>query len=140
MTLARKILNVRMWLLLMGIAPFTSMAVGVLDVAASVSDSWSASPLTERELVIASAGETIWMGHAALFGAVAIAMAFLTSGKARARFTALSAIAVILFVGPAFAYSGYGEPSFFDAPTMTLFFMVHVVVLLAGLLNWNNEN
>ena len=139
MTLARKILNVRIWLLLMGIAPFTSMT-GMLDVAASVSGNWSASPLTGRELVIASAGETIWMGHAALFGAVAIAMAFLTSGKARARFTALSAIAVILFVGPAFAYSGYGEPNSFDAPTMTLFIMVHVVVLLAGLLNWNNDN
>ena len=139
MTLVRKILNVRIWLLIMGIAPFTAMT-GMLDVAATVSSNWSAAPLTERELVIASAGETIWMGHAGGFGAVAIAMAFLTSGKARARFMALSAIAVMLFVGPAMISSGYGEPKFFDAPTMTLFFMVHVVVLLVGLLNWNNDN
>ena len=139
MDMVKKILNVKIWLLLMGIAPFTSMT-GMLDVAASVNGNWSTSPLTDRELIIASAGETIWMGHAALFGTVAIAMAFLTSGKARARFTALSAIAVMLFIGPAFAYSGYGEPNSFDAPTMTLFIMVHVLVLLAGLLNWNTDN
>ena len=137
MELLKKFLHVRMWLLIMGIAPLIGSLPDLFDVENAVQEAWNVAPLTEA-MDIASSYAIIWITHAILFAAMCIAAAFILSAEARAKFATIASAAVILFVAPGFAYSNYGNPNQFDGGFLVLFVLMHAIVCLAGLLHWND--
>jgi hypothetical protein len=126
-----------MWLLIMGITPFIGSLPDLLDIENAVQNAWNA-PLTERAMDIASAYEIIWTTHAMLFGAICIAVSFFLSSASRAKFAAIASAAVIVFIAPGFAYSNYGDSNQLSGGFLALFVLMHTMVLLTGLVHWND--
>ncbi len=139
MAIIKRILHVRMWLLIMGIAPFIGSLPDLLDLENSVRAAWN-SQLTEGTIHIAKAYEIIWATHAMLFGSISIAVALLLSAGARAKYAAIASVAVLLFVAPGFAYSDYGDSNQLASGFLALFVSMHAMVLITGLVHWHDED